>query len=124
MLMNYQILMFVMLVQEVVQLIVRTLEETGSVLMSYVLHFVTVWRKKFVEVLRCQNFICVNSLLLTLKAIIPNLYIASRGLYFCNTNVYVRSRKYKKSSYVNTLYVETDKQAFFFRSIVLNWKIN
>jgi hypothetical protein len=43
--------------------------------------------------------------------------------YFCNTIVYISSRKIQKSSYVNTLCVETDKQEFS-RSIAFHWKID
>ena len=56
-----------------------------------------VWRKKFLEVLHCQSFMCVNSSVLTLKVIIPNLYVASRGLTFATrlfTEVHV---KYKRA---------------------------
>ena len=64
-----------------------------------------VWRKKFVEILRCQSFMCVNSLVLTLEVIIPNLYIASRDLTFATKIVYRSSCKIQKSSYVNTVCV-------------------
>jgi hypothetical protein len=72
-----------------------------------------VWRKKVEQVLLCQIFNSISSLVLAFRVIIPSLDIGSRGLSFASPRVFkISSRKIQKSSYVNTLCAELKNKHF------------
>ena len=90
----------------------RTLEETGSMLMLYVLHDVHRVEEEVRRSPALSKFLSCQQFGVDIESHNSQPLCSFPWPYFCDTTVYISSREIQKSPYVNTVCVETYKRCF------------